>query len=541
MKRYYITIILCSVLLFINKQNFAQSSTTATMTRNGKTLTATAFANNLNDTSKWKTREISKDFPIGANTPIYVESAYRNIEIKTWDQPNVRIVANARYKNNIDTNKNFDEIFEKIGISIKNSNDAFEILGTSNNRDFSHLHTFSFSNNIPDEPKNNNFIIDPALHSLTISGDSTTTITDTFFLNNNIKISFLQQEEEKQMAKAIAMDQIINASIKEHNKKISEKEKVKMETLSKQIEAKSKQIAELTLKNADKNNKEITKLSQEISKISNQIAFQSMGNIINFQLDSIKSYTNTITPTLMLNFENNHALEPIIPTNTNALNWVIYIPQNHKISIDSKYGNIQLDNDIASAKIDSKYGNIETKNIDNLIVRNEYGNIYTGNIKDGSVEIRSGKLKIGNADNIKIDSKNANIDMDEVGNIKVESSNDNYDISSIHELNANKNYGTFRLTTLNGKMIFNGVNADIKIRNISTNATNIDITNKFAKIALPFSDIHNYNIAVNGNYNSSFDDFNKKGNNDKGFTAASGNAKDLTTNINCNNCQLDFK
>ncbi|MFT4202417.1 MAG: hypothetical protein QM610_00765 [Chitinophagaceae bacterium] len=574
MKKRYIIVLLSYGLLYSNTNKAQTHVTTTTQTVNGKTVTITSSGKS-NDTTGWKTREITKDFDIGSNIPIFIESSFRGITVKTWDQPNVRIVANARYKDDKDATLSFDEVFEKSDIKIRNSSQAFEILGASGNRFLSGNYSYIYTDDA--FPKGESFRRSPIKTTTIIGSDKDTSpisITANTFSFSGDSVIFSNDSNSQQQIK-IFMKQKENAAklleeqtqiaekantkawqaSKERNQKRDEAQKAKTAALSKQIEALSKKLAALAIQDADKNSKEITKLNQEIGKLSNQLSVQSIEHVFAFKPDTSKW---VIGKPLTINFSgpismggssfgSGNSFSTVddnfsgISFPKNGLKWTIYIPKNHKLSIDSKYGNVSLDNDLDNAKIVSKYGNIETKNVDNLTVRNEYGNVYTLNVKDADIELRSGKLKMQNAENLKIDSRNASVDLEEVGNIRVESSNDNYDITSVKELNANKNYGSFRLTTLNGKMQFNGVNSDIKIRNIAPSVSNIDITNKFAKIALPFTDIKNYNISVNGNYNSTFDDFTKKVNGDNGFTASGGSGSGLTTNINCSNCQLDFK
>ncbi|WP_447642660.1 MULTISPECIES: hypothetical protein [Chitinophagaceae] len=597
MKRNYIAIFIYNTLLLVCNQVLAQTTTTtttingkttatATTTVGGKTYSASSaqngsgasfssvvtngpqttftFLDNADDTTKWKTREISKDFNISSNAPIFIESTNRNIEIKTWDQPNVRIVANARYKDDKDANLSFDDVFERNNIKIKNSDQAFEVLGANSTFNMNYDYTFS-SDNAPKSiaisgksgarslvRTDNNIRITTPDYSDANGGDTVRFHDDSTTTDLRILLKSVETQKKNQvevLTKAKEMQERAIATSSERSKKQEETKKAKIAALSKQMESLSKKLAALSLNDAEGNNKEISRLNQEIGKLSNQIAFQSIGNNFIIKLDTAKTRWNMTSPMkidvmespTVFSFTPSHTFSAFYPNKNTSLKWTIYIPRTHKVSIDSKYGNISIDNDIDNAKIISKYGNIETKNIGNLTIQNEYGNVYTNNVKNGDIEIRGGALKMQDVENLKIDSKNANIDLNEVSSIQVESSNDNYDVSAIQNLSANKNYGSFRLTALKGKMNFNGINADLKIRSISPNVTNIDITNKFAKISLPFSDIKNYNIAVNGSFNDSFDDFNKQSNNGKGFTATGGNGKDLTTNINCNNCQLDFK
>lgn len=580
-------------LLLLSQTNMAQTNTntrttsTTTTTVNGVTTTNTAtsvggtsfssassgyatgvaFASTPNDTIKWKTREVSKDFNIKNNVPIFIESSFRNIEVKTWDQPTLRLVAVAQYKNDEDANRSLDELFEKSNIKVKNSDGAFEILGANSNAAVLRSYTYTVNdlysnsavrnlnlqgvfNNTSDS--SNTFVYTP---NYTFSTNVDTSIFLKDSSGTNLKIIFKPREAQALREKVKAEREALKAKrelvVEEQVK--AQAEQIKQ--LSKQISEQSKKLAALSAEDAEKNSKEIAKLTKEIAQLSNQITFKSLNKTMTFNFDTVKTNWETLQPLALSDW--NMPPTPPIPTTTpspvtrvvglsaprqnSSLKWTIYIPQGHKVNIDSKYGNINIDNDLDAAKITSRYGNVETKNIKNLVVSHEYGNVYVGNLQNADLELRSVKFKSQNAENIKINSKNSSVDMEEAGTVNVESSNDDYDISSVKDVNANKNYGSFRLTTLNGKMRFTGANADIKVRNISPKATNIDITNKFAKIALPFSDVKNYNVVVTGSYNNSFDDFNNKTDRNKGFAVSSGNGKDLNTNINCNNCSLDFK
>ncbi|PZP50762.1 MAG: hypothetical protein DI598_04830 [Pseudopedobacter saltans] len=553
MKLYNFFIVLSFFTIVIGNKSFAQKThvtTTTTSTSNGATFTTTTTSNSETaDTTKWKYREISKDFAIGNKTPIYIESVNRNLEIKTWDQPTVRIVAKAKYQNDSDANKSFDDVFETSGVKIRNTGQAFEILGTMHNSViFQDVNMRGTPIGVGFDGKSRSAaFINPgvAASSSSFVGTANNIVitSPTFFHSDNGDTVMFNKDSLSTNLRVFLKDKgNANNTIVVRNK--LKTNKLKIEELSKQLETLSVKLAKLSSEDATKNSKEIAKTNQEIAKISNQIAFQSAGNMINIIPDTsrvtVKGLKLDWAKPMGQSFGsgNSFSFEPKYKTD---LKWTIYIPKNHKLSIDSKYGDITIADDIDSAKIISKYGNVDAKNVQSLVARNEYGNIYTGNVTEADIELKRGSLKMQNVENLKIDSKNANIDLDQVGNIKVESSNDNYDVSSIKSLDANKSYGTFRLTTLNGKMNFNGVNADIKIRNITPTTSSIDITNKFANISLPFADIKNYNIAVNGSFNTSFDDFDIVNKNDKGFNATKGNGKDLNASINCNNCQLDFK
>lgn len=561
-KTFFILCLTMATSCIMAQNTHKTTTTTTTTTVNGHTTKTYSSSDNqiinysyVTKDDKWKVKEISKEMDIKSHVPIFIESAYRTIEIKTWDQPTIKIVARARFQNENEANKDFDYFFEKAKTKIKSSDEAFEILGANNSinyypiRSMKNIGSATFrplayagvpgataiaqgGNNIVITTPNFNYNKDG--DTIMFHNDSATTQLRVFMKS---KESILKAAKEKQIAlieKAQKLKEKISAE--------------KLSELTKKLSQASEKLARLSLEKSEKNNSEITKLNQQIGQLSNQIAFQSLEKIpanfdsiinINFQPANNDMEFNTVN-----DGEDDHNLQYAVNNSANdssKLKWTIYIPKDHKISIESKYGDIVLENDLNNVKISSKYANVQTKNIENLTLQNEYGNVFTGDIQNADIEFRNGNLKMQNVHNLDIESKNAGIDLDDVYNMKMESSNDNYDITSVRELDADKKYGNLRLTSLKGNLQFNGANADIKIRSIAPSVSKIDIDNKFAKIAIPLSDSKNYRVFVSGNYNTSYDDFNIDHKDDKGFEASKGNGNDLTATINCNNCQLDFK
>ncbi len=280
----------------------------------------------------------------------------------------------------------------------------------------------------------------------------------------------------------------------------------------------------------------------------------------------------------------------VINTNTNTSRstlkrtLVIYVPSGSKIDIESKYGDVQLPSGIGDATVDVTNGNLEGGDISRLILRSKYTSVSLGDIKDAEVELTNGRFSAKNIDNLDIDSKNSNVEMATVKKLMIRSTSDEYEMEDVTELHGRKNYGNLRITRLNGQFELDGVNADIRIKNVSAAVTSIKVDNKYADIRIPLRNTKNYFIDFTGLYSSVYGDFEKKpvaaeittttkdnkektvagyatsdtkqfqaitsirlsearGGNDTPakFTAAVGDGKGIKIDMKCQNCTVDFK
>ncbi|MFC4232018.1 hypothetical protein ACFOW1_08955 [Parasediminibacterium paludis] len=65
-----------------------------------------------------KSKEVSVEVAVSKSSDIYLENTQRNIQIKTWDQPKVKVVTTVYYEGE-GTKVSDEEWFEKLNISVK--------------------------------------------------------------------------------------------------------------------------------------------------------------------------------------------------------------------------------------------------------------------------------------------------------------------------------------------------------------------------------------------------------------------------------------
>ena len=224
-------------------------------------------------------------------------------------------------------------------------------------------------------------------------------------------------------------------------------------------------------------------------------------------------------------------------------NVILYVPAGVKLEVESKYADVILENTIGEVKVRITNGGFTMMDADKLFATSVYGTIYAANIKDAEVDLTNGRLTAKNIGTLDINSKNSTIDLDKTGKLKMISQADQFQIEEAQTISGQKNYGDLRLTTLTGALDIGGVNADMRIRNISPSVSLIKMGNQYADLRLSVSTLKNYTVAFEGTGGNVSTPFEKSAVTGDSFKATIGNANDKPTvfQLKCNNCSVDFK
>ena len=251
----------------------------------------------------------------------------------------------------------------------------------------------------------------------------------------------------------------------------------------------------------------------------------------------------------------------------------IYLPKENKLSIESKYSDITITENLNKVTADITNGNMDVQDVANFTLRSKYANVSTGNLQTGIVEFINGHFSTKEVGDIDLDTKYSTVDIASANKVDLVSTNDDYDIEEVGSLQGQKNYGNLRISKLDKSIEMDGTNADIKLRSISASVETIKFDNKYADIRLPLRNVKNYTINYIGAYSTVYGNFEKKpytgkafkisssvketleekmkvlkesfdGSDDNGsdkFTATVGDGKGAEIDMRCQNCTVDFK
>lgn len=232
---------------------------------------------------------------------------------------------------------------------------------------------------------------------------------------------------------------------------------------------------------------------------------------------------------------------------------IIYLPNTATLEVTSGYSDILVTGRLTTAEFKLENSQLEMGDADRLKLTTGYSNVVCGNIGTFDARFQQGRLIAGNVQSFTGDTQGAVVRLGDVKQAQLQSQSDDYEIGIAGTLTANKKMGTMRLESLTKTLDFQGENADLKVRSINPGTSSVTITNSFATIDLPLSELKNYTISFTGKSARVYAPFEISSSNassvlpaEKGVTrfshqaGTSGNTQ-TSIRINCTNCSVDLK
>jgi hypothetical protein len=194
---------------------------------------------------------------------------------------------------------------------------------------------------------------------------------------------------------------------------------------------------------------------------------------------------------------------------TNIISLDITIPAGSKLDVDNQYGDVFINMNVDEAKLDISNGALDMQDVKNLELTGKYCNANFGNVDKAEIEFQNGTLHAQSINDLDLDSKSSTIDYEKGRDLFIRSQVDNITIGEITKVDGRKTYGSIRIDMLNGNFDLEGINVDIKIKNINPQVEMIKINNKYGDVRLPVRNLKNYFVDFTGYYSAVFTPFQK--------------------------------
>lgn len=194
---------------------------------------------------------------------------------------------------------------------------------------------------------------------------------------------------------------------------------------------------------------------------------------------------------------------------TNIISLDITIPAGSKLDVDNEYGDVVISMNLDEAKLDVSNGSLDMQDVKNLELTAKYCNANFGTIEKAEIEFHNGTLHAQTINDLDLDSKSSTIEYEKGRDLFLRSQVDNITIGEIAKVDGRKTYGSMRIDMLKGNFDLEGINVDIKIRNIDPQVEMIKINNKYGDVRLPVKNLKNYFVDFTGFYSAVFTPFQK--------------------------------
>lgn len=266
---------------------------------------------------------------------------------------------------------------------------------------------------------------------------------------------------------------------------------------------------------------------EEIMK-NTGIIFKSFGNRVDIQTrasfanerPSLYQKISRANDTVQQVIVDNYAVTSSLFDNIQSVRWnitgpdtrqkmTLYIPKGSKLDIDNKNTSVIINDDISDARLKLNHSNLDARNFGKVYITAEYSMINISDVQEAELELENGNFTGGILQALDLDSKASEIDYESGMTLYLRSQNDRITVDQITKVAGRKLYGDLRIGKLITELDIEGLNADVRIRNISPLAEKVKIIDQYADLRLPVKNITNYAVLFKGDKSTVFTPFEK--------------------------------
>lgn len=160
------------------------------------------------------------------------------------------------------------------------------------------------------------------------------------------------------------------------------------------------------------------------------IDMNEAGNRLSLQTKLETKNWNTNNGRTKITFANGDKVEDI---QNLKINYVLYIPKLEQLSLENKYEDIRIEDNLAANLVVKLYsGKLESKDIQgNLNLNLKYGKAFVGNIGDAEIDLYDSDVQFGNAKKVNMVAKYSDVQLGTMDDFKFDSYDNELKIGAV--------------------------------------------------------------------------------------------------------------
>lgn len=246
----------------------------------------------------------------------------------------------------------------------------------------------------------------------------------------------------------------------------------------------------------------------------------------------------------------------------------IYVPKENKLILNNKYADVAITDYIKKLSATVTSGNLDIEKVNTISLCSKYSDVSINEVQQGTIDFINGKLTVGTLGDVELDTKYSNIEIANTHKLNFKSTNDEYELEEVASVEGSKQYGSMKIGKLTESLQMDGINADIRIKNIDAETKNIWIDDKYADLRLPLKNVKSASVSYEGLYSNIYKKFAMKpydksgehrdptsagdqvnddskmetgSNSNVVYKGSVGDGSNTKIAIKCQNCTVDFK
>jgi hypothetical protein len=163
--------------------------------------------------------------------------------------------------------------------------------------------------------------------------------------------------------------------------------------------------------------------------------------------------------------------------------YVVVVPKSVTMTLENKYGNIQLDDAVEPLKVDLKYGNMQANALGVAMV-----------------DIKYGKTTIRSCEQLMLDCKYSEHDFGQIGTLKADSKYDKFRIKSVSNCTLETGYTQVKIDRLLKSFVTDVNYCALDISEVAVDFSRIKIDAAYTNVNVALNKSHSCKVALSTKY-----------------------------------------
>lgn len=167
------------------------------------------------------------------------------------------------------------------------------------------------------------------------------------------------------------------------------------------------------------------------------------------------------------------------------IDYTVYMPVNHPLKVENKFGNIYMGNHKANVDISLSNGDLQARDfVGNLKLDLEFGSASLQDIEKAQLDINYSDLSLQNIKLLTLTSRSSTFDVDKALTLELNSTRDKINIRTCEALSGDASFSRIKINSLETNCTISTKYGELKLNSISRNFRSIYIKSEFTDLLL---------------------------------------------------------
>lgn len=185
-----------------------------------------------------------------------------------------------------------------------------------------------------------------------------------------------------------------------------------------------------------------------------------------------------------------------------SIDYVVSVPADRDLSVEQKYGNVNMNNLTGKGVFDIKYGELRAKNLLSPGLRIElgYSKAYLDATKNLELSIKYSKLSLEKGENLNIESRYSGLNIGDCKDVKLDTRYDDFKFGTVSSMESNSMYTGIRISKLASALSLTNGYGNFTVETIPASFKNIKVSSRYASVRLGIESGASYKLDGNVRY-----------------------------------------